>query len=303
MTDFIEHSGFISLVGRPNAGKSTLTNALVGAKVAITSDTAQTTRHRLRAVLNTPDAQLIFVDTPGLHKAHDALGEEVNRSTFKALEDTDVLALLIDASQPVGSGDKWIAGLLQQMGQHVPTILVLTKTDLVDSEALAQQRALAARLGDFTRIIELSAKTGQNLTDFVAAATALLPAGPRWFPADMQTDQPIEVMVAEFIREKALRSTFDEVPHAVGVAVEELTQDADHNLTRIQAVLYVERESQKGIIVGKGGGTIKAIGSAARLDLEQLFGTRVYLDLRVKVRKNWRRDAAQIRRFGYGEAG
>jgi GTP-binding protein Era len=297
------HSGFIACVGRPNAGKSTLINALIGTKVAITSDRPQTTRHRLRAILNTACAQAIFIDTPGLHKPIDALGEEVNRSTYKALEDVDVLAQLIDASQAIGTGDRWLAHLVQNFAQTVPVLLVLTKIDLVSPEDVARQRERAVALGNCAQVLELSALTGQGLDAFQAAVLSYLPPGPRWFPEDMKTDQPLQVMIAEFIREKVLRMTFDEVPHAVGVQVEEMSSVGKAKLTRLAATIYVERQSQKGIIIGKAGAHIKLIGSQARADLEQLLGTPVFLDLRVKVKKNWRRDAAQIRRFGYGEAG
>ena len=287
-------SGFVTLVGRPNAGKSTLINTLVGTKIAITSKAPQTTRHRLRGILTTAEAQLIFVDTPGLHKPQDALGEEVNRSTYKALEDTDVSVLLVDASCPVGSGDLWIYDLLKD------PIIVLSKADLASPEQLDEQRK---RLSAFTDInpLVLSAVSGEGTEEFLAEVTRHLPEGPLWFPADTHTDQPFETLIAEFIREKVLRSTFDEVPHAVGVQVNELKQDQKRNLTSIEATLFVERDSQKGILIGKGGTVIKRIGSEARADLETLLATRVYLDLRVKVKKNWRRDSAQIRRFGYGE--
>lgn len=294
-------SGFVALVGRPNAGKSTLTNALVGEKVAITSDRAQTTRHRLRAILNLPDAQVILVDTPGLHKPHDALGEEVNRATYKAIEDVDVLCFLVDATQPVGAGDRWVAELLAGANAKVPRLAVLTKCDLASAEQIAAQRVAVAELAGFAAILETAALTGKGLQEFVGTVAAFLPEGPRWFPTDMTTDQSLEVMIAEFIREKALRLTFDEVPHAIGVALDDLEQTPNGSLTRIYAVLYVEQESQKGIVVGKGGAQIKRIGSEARVDLERLLGTKVFLDLRVKVKKNWRRDAAQIRRFGYGD--
>jgi len=295
------HSGFAALVGRPNAGKSTLTNALVGEKVAITSDRAQTTRHRLRAILNLPDAQVILVDTPGLHKPHDALGEEVNRAAYKAIEDVDVLCFLVDATQPVGAGDRWVAELLAGADAKIPRLAVLTKCDLATPDRIAAQRAAVAELADFAAILETAAPTSAGLAEFVEAVAATLPEGPRWFPEGMTTDQSLEVMVAEFIREKALRLTFDEVPHAIGVALDDLEQTPDGALTRISAVIYVEQESQKGIVVGKGGAQIKRIGSEARVDLERLLGTKVFLDLRVKVKKNWRRDAAQIRRFGYGD--
>ena len=292
-------SGFVTLVGRPNAGKSTLVNAIMGKKIAITSDTAQTTRHRFRAVLTREDFQLILVDTPGLHKPHDALGEELNTSALKALEDVDVVAMLIDASQPIGRGDEWVAEQLKRA--RAKKICVLSKVDLATPKQIEAQREAAERLGTWDAMVGLSSATGKNVEAFVEEVVYLLPEGPAWFPADMETDQPIEVVVAEFVREKILRSFHDEVPHAIGVRVDEMEYDKKKDLHRIFATVYVERDSQKGIIIGKKGAAIKQIGIEARADLEQLLGTRVYLDLSVKVKKNWRRDAAQIRRFGYGE--
>ena len=292
-------SGFVALVGRPNAGKSTLTNAAVGTKVAITSDTPQTTRHRLRAVLDREDAQIVIVDTPGLHKPYDALGEELNRSALKALEDIDVVALLIDATKPVGEGDRWIAAHVAK--SRAKKLLVITKADLAKGEQVARQLVAAKKLADFDDEVVLSAVSGFNLDGFTEAVVRFLPNGPRWFPRDMPTDQSLEVMIAEFVREKILRSTHDEVPHAVGVVVDEFEYDKKKDLTRIFATIYVERDSQKGIIIGKGGEMVRQIGTEARVDLERLLGGRVFLDLKVKVKKDWRRDASQIRRFGYGE--
>lgn len=292
-------SGFVTLVGRPNAGKSTLINAIMGKKIAITSSTVQTTRHRFRAVLNRPDFQMIMVDTPGLHKPKDALGEELNTSALKALEDVDVAAFLVDASKPIGKGDRWIAEQLQR--SRAKKICVLSKIDLADDRQISAQREAAEQLGHWDAMVALSAVTGYNVEAFVEEAEQLLPPGPAWFPRDMETDQPLEVMIAEFIREKILRSFNDEIPHAIGVAVDEFEYDRKKDLYRIFAIIYVERDSQKGIIIGKKGQAIKAIGIEAREDLEHLLGCRVFLDLSVKVRKNWRRDANQIRRFGYGD--
>ncbi len=293
------HSGFAALIGRPNTGKSTLVNAVVGSKVAITSDTPQTTRHRLRAILDRDDAQVVFVDTPGLHKPHDALGEELNRSALMAISDVDVACLVIDATKPVGRGDEWVA-------RHVAAarskrILVLTKADIATSEKVERQLVAARKLADFDDEVVVSAVEGFNVDGFVEAVVRFLPDGPRYFPRDMRTDQPLEVMIAEFVREKVLRSTFEEVPHAVGVVVEDLEWDDKADLARMRATIFVERESQKGIIIGAGGEMIKRIGIEAREDLERLVGRKVYLELRVKLKKDWRRDATQIRRFGYGE--
>lgn len=292
-------SGFVTLVGRPNAGKSTLINAIMGKKLAITSSTAQTTRHRFRAVLTRDDFQMILVDTPGIHKPHDALGEELNTSALKALEDVDVVAMLVDASEPFGSGDKWVIDHLSRT--KAKKLLVLSKIDLVDADTIEAQKSQAEALIDWDGIIALSSVEEIGVQDFIDAAAVQLPEGPLWFPKDMETDQNLEVLVAEFIREKILRSFHDEIPHAIGVVTDEFTYNKKKDLYRIVATIYVERESQKGMIIGKQGVSIKRIGSEARVDLEQLLGCKVFLDVTVKVKKNWRRDLTQIRRFGYGE--
>lgn len=292
-------SGFVTLIGRPNAGKSTLTNAVVGEKIAITSKTPQTTRHRLRAVLDRPDMQMILVDTPGLHKPHDALGEELNHSAIKALEEVDVVAMLVDASKPIGKGDVWVASQLART--RAKKILVISKADLSDEHEIQLQITRAMRLLPFDDVVILSAVKDFNIEGFVQAVAQYLPDGPRWFPEGTSTDQPLEVLVAEFIREKIIRTTFDELPHSVGVQVEELKYDEARNFFNVWAVIYCERDSQKGIIIGKGGEKIKKIGTEARQDLMKLLGGGVHLDLTVKVKKAWRRDANQIKRFGYGE--
>jgi GTP-binding protein Era len=292
-------SGFAALVGRPNSGKSTLTNALVGEKIAIVSDKPQTTRHRLRGIVDRDDAQVVLVDTPGLHRPVDTLGEEVNRSALLALADVDVVCLLVDASEPVGRGDAWVARHVAE--SPAPSVLVVTKTDLVEERSLAKQMHAAEELGPFDAQVAVSAIDGQGLDELLVVLSDLLPEGPRFFPRDMTTDQPLAVMIAEFIREKVLVHTREEVPHAIGVAVEDVVREEGSDTTVITAVVYVERESQKGIVVGRGGTMIKRIGTEARRDLERMLGEKVFLDLRVKVKKDWRRDAAQIRRFGYGE--
>lgn len=294
-------SGFVALVGRPNAGKSTLTNALLGTKVAITSSTPQTTRHRLRAIINRDNAQIVLVDTPGLHKPHDALGEEVNQSTFKALEDVDVIAFLLDSTKSFGKGDQWVVDYVKRSRSATARIAVLTKADIATPAQIEHQIEKLKSLEIFAGIVVVSATDEFNLEGFLSEVERYLPAGPQWFPADMETDQPVEVMIAEFIREKVLTRTFDEVPHAVGVQIDDFSYDKKNDVTKIFATIFVERDSQKGIIIGKGGSVIKEIGSSAREDLEHLLGTRVHLDLRVKVKKGWRKDASQIKRFGYGE--
>ena len=299
MESALVHSGFVALVGRPNAGKSTLVNALVGSKVAIVSDKPQTTRHRLRAIVDTEDAQIVLVDTPGLHKPHDALGEELNRSALMALRDVDVVAMVVDLSAPVGGGDRWV-------GEHVAAtdakrVLVLTKADLPSERPIEKRIADASALAPFDDVVVLSAKEDFNLEGFTAAVSALLPMGPRFFPRDMTSDQPEEVVIAELIREKVLWHTRDEVPHSVGAVIDDLRYDEDNDTTTVHATIFVERDSQQGIVVGSGGSMIKRIGTEARKDLETLLGTKVYLDLAVRVKKDWRSDGAMIKRFGYGE--
>ena len=292
-------SGFVTLVGRPNAGKSTLLNAVMGEKIAITSNVPQTTRHRFRAVYDAPDMQMVLVDTPGIHKPHDALGEELNHSAIQGIHDVDVVAFLIDASKDLGKGDVFVLKELRRVKSA--RILVVNKADLVTQHQTELQINRASRELEFDDVVVCSALKGFNVDGFVAAVRNLLPPGPRWFPEGVGTDQPTEVIVAEFVREKILRSTYDEVPHAVGVLVDEMDYDDKRNFYHIFASVFVDRESQKGIIIGDKGANIKRIGTEARLDLEHFLGARCHLDLKVKVKKNWRRDAAQIRRFGYGD--
>ncbi|HBT95095.1 MAG TPA: GTPase Era, partial [Coriobacteriia bacterium] len=213
-------SGFVTLVGRPNAGKSTLLNAVMGKKIAITSDTPQTTRHRFRAVLTNDDFQLVLVDTPGIHKPHDVLGEELNRSAGKAIEAVDAICFLLDASKPFGTGDEWILEAIKD--SPAPKVLVISKTDLVERETVEEQIRMATEKYDFVAVVDLSAKDGIGINTFIGTVSAFLPPGPLWFPPDLTTDQAVEVIIAEFIREKVLTTTFEEVPHAVGVQVEEL---------------------------------------------------------------------------------
>jgi GTP-binding protein Era len=292
-------SGFVALVGRPNAGKSTLVNAIMGEKVVITSSTAQTTRNRISAIYNTPDMQIVLVDTPGLHKPVDALGEELNVSALNALKDVDIVAMVVDGSAIAGKGDEWVAQHVAQADAF--KVLVITKADLIDQPRAQAQVDRVEKFCKFDDVIVLSAKEDFNVDAFVSLLYHHLPEGPRWFPEDMQTDQPIEVMIAEIIREKALRNTRDEVPHAIGVGIDSTDYDEKKNLSSIYATIYVERASQQGILVGAGGSMIRKIGTDARRDLERLLGNKVYLKLNVKVKENWRSDAAQIRRFGYGE--
>lgn len=290
-------SGFVALVGRPNAGKSTLLNACLGQRVAIESPVAQTTRKRLRAVVNTDDAQIIIVDTPGLHKPKDALGKELNRSALGELEDVDVVALLVDATKPVGRGDAWVASHVNACDADYK-LLVLSKADISRPEQISAQLAAAQELAEFDDAIVVSAKEGFNVDGFLRLVVEHLPEGPRWFPEDMPYDATPEDLVAEFVREKALLNLKQEIPHSVGVRCDSIEYAKDGHAS-VAATILVEREGQKGIVVGHGGTMIKRIGSQARPELERLLGCKVYLDLNVRVQPQWRRDRNEIRRLGY----
>lgn len=289
-------SGFVALVGRPNAGKSTLLNACTGQRLAITSPVAQTTRKRMRAVVNTASSQIILVDTPGLHKPQDALGKELNRAALGELSDVDVIAMMVDATQKVGTGDEWVAHHVAQA--HAHKLLVLTKADAAPAEQVEAQRAAAGALADFDESIVTSATKQFNIEGFLDAVQSYLPEGPQWFPPGMKSDASDEDLVSEFVREKVLLFLRDEVPHSVAVTCNDLRWAADGHAS-ISCTILVERESQKGIVVGKGGSMVKRIGSEARRDIERLLGAKVFLELRVQVRPQWRRDANEIRRLGY----
>ena len=292
------HSGFVALVGRPNAGKSTLLNACMGEKVAITSPVAQTTRRRMRAVINTDHSQLVIIDTPGLHKPKDALGSELNKSALGELADADVVAFLVDATKPVGTGDAWVA-------KHVAAaragfkLLVLTKADIAGPEQVAAQLEAARALCDFDDELVVSACEGFNVDAFVDVVSAHLPEGPRWFPEWMDVDAEPEDLVAEFVREKLFLNLREELPHSVGVICERLDVAKDGHASA-EATILVEREGQKDIVVGRGGSMIKRVGIEARRDIERLLGRKVYLELTVRVAPQWRRDEREIRRLGYG---
>ncbi|AEB06948.1 GTP-binding protein Era [Coriobacterium glomerans PW2] len=290
------HSGFVALVGRPNAGKSTLLNAIFGKKIAITSNVVQTTRRRLRAVVNRPGCQIVFVDTPGLHKPQDSLGRELNKGALAELVDVDVVALTVDATKPVGSGDRWVAERVARTS--AVRVLVITKADLATPEMVASQIAAVAALCDFDETIAVSATEGFNVEALIEIVSSHLPVGPHWFPDDAGADATDEQIVAEFVREKALRRTREEIPHAVGVACDSLALDG--SLVRAHATILVERDSQKGILIGSGGEMIKRIGTDARRDLERLFDRKVFLALDVRVQPDWRDDGRVIRRLGYG---
>lgn len=303
-------SGLACLVGRPNAGKSTLTNALIGSKVAITSKRPQTTRHVVRGILTRPDAQLVVLDTPGLHKPKTLLGERLNDLVREAWSTVDVAALCLPATEKVGPGDAYIAAELARArrGGGRATFAIVTKTDAASpaqiTERLAEAAALGERSGlDWAEIVPVSAVSGDNVGLLADLLIAQLPEGPALYPDGEVTDEPEEVLVAELVREAALEGLSDELPHSLAVVVDEMElrddRPADRPLLDIHAIVYVERDSQKAIVIGKGGSRLKDVGTRARRGIEALLGTPVYLDLRVKVAKDWQRDPRQLRRLGF----
>jgi GTP-binding protein Era len=290
-------AGFACFVGRPNAGKSTLTNAIIGQKIAITSNRPQTTRHVVRGVLHRGDTQLVLVDTPGLHKPKTLLGERLNDLVRATWSEVDVIGLCLPADEAVGPGDRFITGELA--GLKATVIAVVTKIDLVPRARLAEQLVAVGQLADFADIVPVSAVKGEQLETLVDVMSAHLPESPRLYPDDMITDEPEQVMVAELIREAALEGVRDELPHSIAVLVEEMIPDEEKPLIRIYADIYVERTSQKSIVIGAGGARLRDVGTRARAEIEALLGTHVYLDLHVRVAKEWQRDPKQLRRLGF----
>jgi GTP-binding protein Era len=293
-------SGFACFVGRPNVGKSTLTNALVGTKIAIMSDRPQTTRHAVRGIVNRPDAQLVVVDTPGFHKPRTLLGERLNDVVLTTLAEVDVIGFCVAADQRVGPGDRFIAAQLATVAARTPVVAVVTKTDLVGREAVAQRLVETSELGEWADVVPVSAKDGFQVGLLADLLVDRLPAGRPLYPDGELTDEPERVMVAELVREAALAGVRDELPHSIAVVVEEMgPAEGRDDLLRIEAVMYVERESQKGIVIGTGGARLREVGTEARRHIESLLGSKVFLDLRVKVAKDWQRDPKQLRRLGF----
>lgn len=290
-------SGFVAVLGKPNVGKSTLINAFVGQKIAIISPKPQTTRRRLRGILTLPQAQIIFVDTPGIHFPKHKLGEYMVETATRALKGIDLALFMVDVSQPPTGEDEEIARLLREY-RPAPVILVLNKVDLLRPEREEAHREAYLALGEFREWLFLSATRGDNRERLLELIIEYLPLGPQYYPPDQVTDQEVRFMAAELIREQALEFLHQEVPHSVAVVVEEF-QERREDLTYISATIYVEKKSQKGIVLGQGGKTVKRIGTAARKEIEALLGKRVYLELWVKVSKKWRRDEGALRRLGY----
>ena len=307
MTSEVFRSGFACLVGRPNAGKSTLTNAMVGRKVAITSDRPQTTRRVLRGIVNRPDGQLVMVDTPGLHRPRTLLGERLNDQVRETWTSVDVVGLCIPADQSVGPGDRFIATEIAQL-RRKPVVAIVTKTDAVSKGVLAERLAEVAALGEevgltWAEVVPVSATAGHQVELLVQRLIAQLPEGPVLFPDGEDDATSLEIAVAELIREAALDGVQDELPHSIAVVVDEIEprQDrpADRPLTDVRASLFVERDTQKAIVIGKAGSRLKQVGTRARKEIEELLGTPVFLDIRVKVAKDWQKDPKQLRRLGF----
>ena len=287
-------SGFVAVAGRPNVGKSTLVNALCGGKVAIVSDKPQTTRRRIFGIANGPDGdgayQLVLADLPGFQKPRDLLTEHLQRTVDQAFEDIEAVLFVLDCRDRIGGGDRFIAERVFGLG--VPVVIALNKVDRLKPGHIASQMQTAAALGNFHSLHPVSAKTGDGVAELREELVGLLPEGPLYFPADARTDIEENVQIAELVREKALALTRDELPHAITVEVDEVVEAA------VRAVIYVETESQKQIVIGRGGGMVREIGTRARPEVEALLGRRVFLELRVKARPKWRRDEAMLERLG-----
>lgn len=295
----MHRSGFVALVGRPNVGKSTLLNAIIGEKVAIVSPKPQTTRTAIRAILTRDESQLIFIDTPGLHRPRHQLGSAMIRAARAALREADLACFIVEAHCKPGPGDRYIAASLQKNGG--PVFLVINKTDLTSPEQLAANSVLYRDLFPFFDVFPLSALRKEGYQPLLDAIAVRMPPGPRYYPPEMITDQPERFIAAEIIREKIIHLTREEIPHAIAVVIEEIAPRQGRDLLDLRAEIFVERDSQAGIIIGKGGRLLKEAGSAARREIEALFGRQVYLDLRVKVKRDWRNRERMLREFGYKE--
>ena len=290
-------SGFVAIIGRSNVGKSTLMNTLIGEKIAITSDKPQTTRNRIQCVLTREDYQIVFVDTPGIHKPKNKLGEYMVRAAENSLSDMELVLFVVDAADGIGQGDRMIAERLKETS--VPVILVANKMDIADKEKAQEQIEGFKKAGEFDDVIEVSATLGTNMQELEQKLVNYLPEGPKYYPDDMITDQPERVILSEIIREKTLNLLKEEVPHGIGVEIEKIEDREDKDLTEVMASIICEKASHKGIVIGKGGKMLKEIGSQARVDLERFLGIQVYLEIFVKVKNDWRNDVNTMRNLGY----
>ncbi|HEC2244949.1 TPA: GTPase Era [Staphylococcus delphini] len=291
-------SGFVTIIGRPNVGKSTFVNRVIGHKIAIMSDKAQTTRNKIQGVMTQQDAQIVFLDTPGIHKPKHKLGDYMMKVAKNTLSEIDAVMFMVNVNEEIGRGDEYIMEMLKTV--KTPVFLVLNKIDLVHPDPLMPRIEQYQRYMDFAEIIPISALEGHNVDHFINVLKSYLPEGPQYYPDGQISDHPEQFVVSELIREKILQTTSEEIPHAIGVNVERMTQESEDRV-HIEAVIYVERDSQKGIVIGKGGKKLKEVGKRARLDIEHLLGSKVYLDLWVKVQKDWRNKSSFIKQMGYVE--
>ena len=291
-------SGFVAIVGRPNVGKSTLLNRIVGQKIAIMSDKSQTTRNKIQGVYTTDEAQIVFIDTPGIHKPKHRLGDFMVATAYSAMREVDIVMFMVSADMKRGRGDDLIIERLKQ--SSVPVYLVINKIDTIHPDELLEIIDDYSKQMDFAEIVPISATEGNNFERLMETLVAQMPEGPQYFPEDQVTDHPERFIVSELIREKVLFFTRDEVPHSVAVTIESMKRN-ENNKIEIQATIIVERDSQKGIIIGKGGKMLRLIGTNARLDIENLLGSKVYLELWVKVQKDWRDKKTHLTDFGYRE--
>ena len=289
-------SGFVAVVGRPNVGKSTLINKIIKQKVSIVSDKAQTTRNRILCVHTDDECQIVFLDTPGIHKPKHKLGEFMDDAAYQAMNDIDAVLFLVPANEKKGPGDQFVLDKVKEAG--VPVFLIINKTDLVNKETVLHEISEYAPLFDFNQVIPVSALTGENVDTLLNELKKVLNEGPKYFPDDMITDQPERLLVAEIVREKLLLVTHDEIPHAIAVYTDEMKKRSN-NKVYIRVTVYVERESQKRIVIGKNGNNLKDVGRYARTEIEHLLGSPVFLDIWVKVRKDWRNQASSLSEFGY----
>ena len=290
-------SGFVTIIGRPNVGKSTLMNNIIGEKIAIMSDKPQTTRNRIQTILTQDNYQIIFMDTPGMHKPKTKLGEYMQKSAQQTLNEVDAVILVVDETSDMGPGDKFIIEMLKTV--KTPIILVINKIDKIPPEAFEKVYNMYSNTGVFQEIIGISALQNKNVQTLVEKIINFLPEGPQYFPADMITDQPEKVIVSEIIREKLLQYLQEEVPHGVAVEVLTMKKREEKDLVDIQATIYCERKTHKGIIIGKNGRKLKGIGKSAREDIERLLGSKVFLELWVKVKDDWRDNENALNTFGY----
>jgi GTP-binding protein Era len=290
-------SGFVTVIGRPNVGKSTLLNQIIGEKISIISDKPQTTRNKIQLIYTTESCQIVFLDTPGIQMPKNKLGEYMLKTSKETLEEVDIIAFMVDTSMKIGKLDNYI--IEQLKGIKTPIILLINKIDQIDKKDIPPLVEMYKRMNMFHEVIPISAKNGDNVETFIDSLIELLPEGPKYFPDDMITDQPERFIIAEIIREKALENLHEEVPHGIFVDIEMINKREDKDIIDVHAVIYCEKESHKGIIIGKGGNMLKSIGQKARLDIEKLMGSKINLQIWVKVEKNWREKESKVRYFGY----